>query len=151
MMDVAGTHLFPHGKHLCFLLPGGPFLGSRKLFFVDGGLSLLPASRDPSSPFSLKSFAVLTLLFCVCKLYSVAWSCPALCDPMDCSPLGSCVCGILQARTLEWVAISSSKGLPQLGMEPVCPALAGGFFTGEPSGKSYTSIYLSPNSLHCLH
>ena len=110
MMDVAGTHLFPHGKHLCFLLPGGPFLGSRKLFFVDGGLSLLPASRDPSSPFSLKSFAVLTLLFCVCKLYSVAWSCPALCDPMDCSPLGSCVCGILQARTLEWVAISSSRG-----------------------------------------
>ena len=110
MMDVAGTHLFLHGKHLCFLLPGGPFLGSRKLFFVDGGLSLLPASRDPSSPFSLKSFAVLTLLFCVCKLYSVAWSCPALCDPMDCSPLGSCVCGILQARTLEWVAISSSRG-----------------------------------------
>ena len=110
MMDVAGTHLFPHGKHLCFLLPGGPFLGSRKLFFVDGGLSLLPASRDPSSPFSLKSFAVLTLLFCVCKLYSVAWSCPALCDPMDCSPPGSSVRGILQARRLEWVAISSSRG-----------------------------------------
>ena len=110
MMDVAGTHLFLHGKHLCFLLPGGPFLGSRKLFFVDGGLSLLPASRDPSSPFSLKSFAVLTLLFCVCKLYSVAWSCPALCDPMDCSPPGSSVRGILQARRLEWVAISSSRG-----------------------------------------
>ena len=43
------------------------------------------------------------------------------------------------------------RGLPQPGMESVCPALAGRFFTGEPSGKSYTSIYLSPNSLHCLH
>ena len=33
-------------------------------------------------------------------------SCPTLCDPIDGSPLGSPVPGILQARTLEWVAIS---------------------------------------------
>ena len=37
-------------------------------------------------------------------------SCPTLCNPMDCSPLGSSVHGILQARILEWVAISSSRG-----------------------------------------
>ena len=36
-------------------------------------------------------------------------SCPTLCDPVDGSPLGSPVPGILQARTLEWVAISFSK------------------------------------------
>ena len=36
-------------------------------------------------------------------------SCPTLCDPMDCSPPGSPVPGILQARTLEWVAISFSS------------------------------------------
>ena len=36
-------------------------------------------------------------------------SCPTLCDPRDCSPPGSHVPGILQARTLEWVAISSSS------------------------------------------
>ena len=36
-------------------------------------------------------------------------SCPTLCDPMDCSPPGSSVPGILQARTLEWVAISFSN------------------------------------------
>ena len=35
-------------------------------------------------------------------------SCPTLCDPVDCSPPGSSVPGILQARTLEWVAISFS-------------------------------------------
>ena len=36
-------------------------------------------------------------------------SCPTLCDPIDGSPPGSPVPGILQARTLEWVAISSSS------------------------------------------
>ena len=36
-------------------------------------------------------------------------SCPTLCDPIDSSPPGSTVPGILQARTLEWVAISSSN------------------------------------------
>ena len=40
----------------------------------------------------------------------VAQSCPTLCDPVDCSPPGSSVHGILQARILEWVAISFSRG-----------------------------------------
>ena len=39
----------------------------------------------------------------------VTQSCPTLCDPRDCSPPGSPVPGILQARTLEWVAISFSN------------------------------------------
>ena len=38
-----------------------------------------------------------------------AQSCPTLSDPMDCSPSGSCIHGILQARVLEWVAISFSN------------------------------------------
>ena len=38
-------------------------------------------------------------------------SCPTLCNPIDGSPLGSSVPGILQARTLEWVAISFSQPL----------------------------------------
>ena len=39
----------------------------------------------------------------------VAQSCPTLCDPMDCSPPGSSIHGIFQARILEWVAISFSN------------------------------------------
>ena len=39
------------------------------------------------------------------KESEVTQSCPTLCDPMDCSPPGSSVHGILQARILEWVAI----------------------------------------------
>ena len=46
---------------------------------------------------------------CVC-VYSVTQSCPALCNLVDCSLPGSSVCGIFQARILEWVAISSSRG-----------------------------------------
>ena len=57
--------------------------------------------------------------------------CPALCNPMDCNLPGSTVHGILQARLLEWVAVPSSRGSSQPGMEPKFPmslALAGGFF-----------------------
>ena len=43
----------------------------------------------------------------------VARSCPTLCDPVDCSPPGSSVHGIFQARILEWVAISFSRGSSQ--------------------------------------
>ena len=42
------------------------------------------------------------------ELCQVAQSCPNLCNPMDCSPPGSSVHGILWARILEWVAISFS-------------------------------------------
>ena len=40
--------------------------------------------------------------------------CPTLRNPMDCSPPGSSVHGIFQARILEWVAISSTRGSSQL-------------------------------------
>ena len=43
----------------------------------------------------------------------VAQSCLTLCDPINCSPPGSSVGGILQARMLEWVAIHFSRGLSQ--------------------------------------
>ena len=46
-------------------------------------------------------------------MYMCAQSCPTLCNPTDCSPPGSSVNGIFQARTLEWVAISSSRGSSQ--------------------------------------
>ena len=62
----------------------------------------------------------------------VAQSCPTLCDPTDCSPPGSSVHGTLQARMLEWVAISSSRGSsPPRGptLFSLSPALAGRFFT----------------------
>ena len=43
----------------------------------------------------------------------VAQSCPTLRDPMECSPPGSCIHGIFQARVLEWVAIAFSDDQPR--------------------------------------
>ena len=59
-------------------------------------------------------------------------SCLTLCNPMDYSPLGSSVHGILQARILEWVPFPSPGDLPDPGIEPsslMSPALAGRFFS----------------------
>ena len=63
---------------------------------------------------------------------------------MDCSPLGSSIQAILQARTLEWVAISSPGYLPDPGIKlvfPVSPAWQAEFLT-EPSGKHLTTSVL---------
>ena len=53
--------------------------------------------------------AKLPLAFCLCVCF-VSQSCLTLCGPMDCSPPGSSVHGIFQARLLEWDAISYSRG-----------------------------------------
>ena len=58
--------------------------------------------------------------------------CPTLCELMDCSLWGSSVHGILQARTLEWAAMPSSRGSSRprdWTASLTSPALAGGFFT----------------------
>ena len=51
---------------------------------------------------------------------------------MDCSPPGSSVHGILQARMLEWVAIPFSRDLPNAGIEPRFPALQADSLPSEP-------------------
>ena len=60
-----------------------------------------------------KSVMILVYAFCprvVVAGVLVAQSCLTLCNPMHCSPPGSSVHGILQARILEWVAIPFSRG-----------------------------------------
>ena len=63
---------------------------------------------------------------CCC---SITKSCPTLCDPMDCSLLGSSLQGILQARILEWVAISFSRGSSWPGDQTHVSCIVGGCFT----------------------
>ena len=55
--------------------------------------------------------------------------CPPLFDPMDCSPPGSSVCGILQASKLEWVAILFSRKSAQPGDQTWLSCNACRFFT----------------------
>ena len=67
-----------------------------------------------------------------------AQSCPVLCDPVKGAPGGSFALGIFQARILECVAMSSSRGSSDPGIKfesPASPSLARGFFTTEPPGK----------------
>ena len=76
---------------------------------IDGSPPALPSSWD--SPGKNTGVGCHFFLQCI-KVKSqseVAQLCPTLSDPMDCSPPGSPVPGILQARTLEWVAISFSS------------------------------------------
>ena len=69
----------------------------------------------------------------------VTQSYPTLCSPMDCSPTGSSVHGILQARILEWVAIPFSRGdLPDPGIEPGFPTLQAYALLSGPPGKPYS-------------
>ena len=73
-------------------------------------------------------------------------SCPTLCDPVDCSPPGSSIHGILQARILEWIAFSFSKGSSQPGdwtLVSCISCIADGFFTTEPPRK--LPNWLCPN------
>ena len=60
---------------------------------------------------------------------------PALCNPMDCSPPGSSVCGILQARILECVAMPFSRGSSRPRDQTWISCVTGILFTVEPLGK----------------
>ena len=83
--------------------------------------------KEPTSPalvgrFFSTSTTWEALMVISVQFSSVAQSCPTLCDPRDCSPPGSSVRGILQARILEWVAMPSSGGIfPIRGSNLVLP------------------------------
>ena len=95
-------------------------------------------------------------------------ACPTLCDPVCCSPPGSSVHGIFQARILAGLPFPSPRDRPNLGIKPaspVSPALAGRCFTTEPSGNwlHYVStfpagsltwrvrkIFIDQNDTNCL-
>ena len=62
-----------------------------------------------SSPPSFNFWSAIYYNSCCCGS-SVTRSCPTLCNPIDCSPPGSSTHGIFQARILEWVATSFSRG-----------------------------------------
>jgi len=57
----------------------------------------------------LKTAKFVSIYWCLIAIAKSLQSCPTLCDPIDGSPPGFPVPGILQARTLEWVAISFSN------------------------------------------
>ena len=83
------------------------------------------------------------LTLCCCL---VAQSCQTLWDCMDCSPPGSSVHGISchQARILERVVLSFSRGSSQLRDQTCISCLADGFFTTEPPAKPLLNPHKTP-------
>ena len=80
---------------------------------------------------------------CVCAQLHLT-----LCNPMNCSPAGSSVHRISQARTLEWLLFTSPGDLPDPGIEPmsfVSPALAGRFF------KTYNLRFWYQEIIETIH
>ena len=80
------------------------------------------------------------------KIYHVyalccAQLCPTLCSPIDCSQQVSSICENFQARILQGIVVSFSRGSSDLGIKPMSLALTGGFFTNEPSGKPKGCIW----------
>ena len=82
---------------------------------------------------------------CVCVL--VTQSCPTLCDPMDCSPPGSSVHGILQARR-RGLPCPPPWNLPNPGIEPRSPALQTESLPSEPQGKPEGSYKMVIDQSH---
>ena len=75
-----------------------------------------------------------------------------LCDPVDSSPPGSSVHGVLQARILEWLAMPSLEDLPDLGIEPTSltsPALADRFFTTSATCEASWVCNSNPKDTTC--
>ena len=100
---VMSDSLQPHGQEPSRLLCPWNFPGKNTgvgSHFLSRGSSW--PSDQPGSPAGL-------LLAVAAAAAASLQSCPTLCDPIDGSPPGSPIPGILQARTLEWVAISFSS------------------------------------------
>ena len=121
----------------------------RRLHWQVNSLPLAP-------PGKLKYFQLYLLIF-HSKIYSLSLgnsnltaaaaaakslqSCLTPCDPMDCSPPGSSVHGILQTRILEWVAMPSSRGSSQPRDWTQVSCIAGGFVVNRCLLNLYTYIF----------
>ena len=100
--------------------------------------TILRALVSPVPDWVFQAFSIGKML--------VTQSCPKLCNSMDCSPPGYSVHGILQARILEWVAISFSRDLPNLGIRPGSPAFQADSLLSEPPGN----IPVGKGVFYCL-
>ena len=122
-----GTRGFEGRSLLCSPLPGKTI----ELFFSTSPKTLWNLIRYQCTN---KLSSVSGWVFSLCVL--VPRSCPTLCDLMDCSPPGSSIHGIFQARILGWVAISFPRGSPRPRDWIHVSRIAGRLFTVWATRKS---------------
>ena len=98
-------------------------------------------SYDLNSIFSM--FQIYNVYICTSEWVKIAQSCLTFCSSMDCSPPGSSVLGILQARILEWVAVPFSRGSSWPWDWTQVSCIAGRFFTIWATREAlYMYVYL---------
>ena len=85
-----------------------PWIKPVSLALAGGFFTIGPPGKLPAR-FIQKKHICISAISAAAAAAKSRQSCPTLCDPIDGSPPGSPVPGILQARTLEWVAISFSN------------------------------------------
>ena len=101
-----------------------------------------------SDQFAIYIFNTVLVLSIYKLTYEVKWIevaqlCLTLCDPMDCSLSGSSVHGIFQARVLEWIAITFSRGSSQPRTWTRVSHIAGKHFTVWATRETYIYLYIS--------
>ena len=107
LLVVASDSCVPYSAFSCYVIVGPAWCLAFKKCSTHSGSS--ECNRKDSWILALgKSRNIFSSVAAAAAAKSLQ-SCPTLCDPRDGSPLGSPVPGILQARTLEWVAISFSN------------------------------------------
>ena len=130
-----------HHRFLCmtaFFTPGvfkhpqGVGMAQRVWEYSQSPVSV-NCSLKTSRPCNLLSSSLGICSYYYCGL--VTQSCPTLCDPTNCSPSGSSIHGILQARILEWIAIPFSRGSSWPRDRSQVSCIAGRFFTIWATGK----------------
>ena len=99
----------------------------------------------------LLSPSISTSMSLSCDWLLVTQSCPTLCHPMECSPPGSSVHGVLQARKLEWVAIPFSRETSQPRARTRVSHTAGRFFTIWTTRKVPSYSYVHGGSKEIRH
>ena len=107
-----------------------PILKVEKLSWVSGKLNNVSKVTQWWEPEAIPGLIPKPVEFHIyISMCLVTQSCLTLCDPMDCSLPGSSVCGISQARILEWVAMPSPRGSSQPRDQTQVSCIACGFFT----------------------
>ena len=110
-----------------FCSPPSASVGSKPWQFLEVGADLKVAPTQGEQGETVKRhWCSLVCCRCFC---SVAKFCPTLCDPVNYSVPGSSVHGIFQARILEWVAVSFSRGSSWLRDQAQVSCTTGRFFT----------------------
>ena len=106
--DLGGGLAFQRAGAYILVRRRTEIMGSRRRSKSSPGKKANCTTKQKGEPMWGKSQPLSNYMYAC--FFLVAKSYPTLCDPMDCSPPGSSVHGILQARILEWVAISFSRG-----------------------------------------